>query len=207
MKYIGPKFKLCRREWVNLFWVPKYDIRKRRKLPWQHWSNIARLSEYGKLLRNKQVLKRMYLLSEKQFRRIVVDLAWKLSKNKNIDYDKAIVTLLESRLDVLVLRAGFANTIMQARQIVNHGHFLLNGKKHNIPSYIVKPGDIIQLKEKYHSSPLYANIPLMSSTFKLPSWIKVDKSKFVIEVIDFPKAEEIKLPVDILKVIEFYARA
>ena len=207
MKYIGPKFKLCRREWINLFGVPKYDIRKRRKLPGQHGTNIPRLSEYWKLLRNKQVLKRMYLLSEKQFRRIVVDLAGKLSKNKNIDYDKAILMLLESRLDALILRAGFAKTIMQARQNVNHGHFLLNWKKHNIPSYLVKPGDVIQLKEKYHSSPLYADIPLMSSTFKLPSWIKVDKNTFTIEVIDTPKPEEIKLPVDILKVIEFYARA
>jgi len=102
--------------------------------------------------------------------------------------------LLESRLDALVLRA-----IMQARQIVNHGHFLLNWKKHNIPSYLVKPGDIIQLKEKYHSSPLYSDIPLMSSTFKLPSWIKIDKNKFVIEIIDVPKPEEIKLPIYFMK--------
>ena len=207
MKYTGPKFRLCRREWINLFGVPKYDIRKRRKLPGQHGWNIARLSEYGKLLRNKQVLKRMYLLSEKQFRRIVVDLAGKLSKNKNIDYDKAIVMLLESRLDAVVLRAWFAKTIMQARQIVNHGHFLLNWKKHNIPSYLVKPGDVITLKEKYKTSPLYADLPLMDSNFKLPSWLKVDKEKFQIEVVDMPKPEEINLPVDILKVIEFYARA
>ncbi len=207
MKYIGPKFKLCRREGINLFGVPKYDIRKRRKLPWQHGATLPRLSEYGKLLRNKQVLKRMYLLSEKQFHRIVVEFAGKLSKNKWIDYDKAIVMLLESRLDSIVLRAGFAKTIMQARQIVNHGHFLLNWKKHNIPSYIVKPGDKIQLKEKYKTSPLYADIPLLSSTFKQPSWLKVDKEQMSIEVLDMPKPEEVKLPVDILKVIEFYARA
>lgn len=207
MKYTWPKFRLCRREWINLFWVSKYDIRKRRKLPGQHWGTIPRLSEYGKLLRNKQVLKRMYLLSEKQFKRLVVDIAWKLAKNKWMDHDKAIVQVLERRLDAIVLRAGFAKTIMQARQIVNHWHFLLNGKKHNIPSYLVNPGDVISLKEKYKTSPLYADIPLHSSNFNLPSWLKVDKANFTIEVIDYPKPEEIKLPVDVLKVIEFYARA
>ena len=207
MKYTWPKFRLCRREGINLFWVPKYDVRKRRKTPWQHGSTIQRLSEYWKLLRNKQVLKRMYLLSEKQFKRYVVDIAGKLSKNKWIDHDKAILQTLERRMDVIVLRAGFAKTIMQARQMVNHGHFLLNGKKHNIPSYLVKPGDKITLKGKYRTSPLYADIPLMQSNFKLPSWLKVDKEKFEIEVVDYPKPEEIKVPVDVLKVVEFYARA
>ena len=207
MKYTGPKFRLCRREGINLFWTPKYDIRKRRKTPWQHGWTIQRLSEYGKLLRNKQTLKRMYLLSEKQFRRYVVDIAWKLSKNKGIDHDKAILQTLERRLDVIILRAGLAKTIMQARQMVNHGHFLLNGKKHNIPSYLVKKGDIIELKDKYKTSPLYADIPLMQSNFKLPSWLKVDKENLKIEIVDLPKPEEIKVPVDVLKVVEFYARA
>ena len=207
MKYTGPKFRLCRREGINLFWVPKYDVRKRRKLPGQHGWTIPRLSEYGKLLRNKQVLKRMYLLSEKQFKRLVMDIAGKLSKNKWMDHDKAILQTLERRLDAIVLRAGLAKTIMQARQIVNHGHFLLNWKKHNVPSYLVKPGDVISLKEKYKTSPLYADIPLNLPNFNLPSWLKVDKSSFTIEVLDYPKPEEIKVPVDVLKIVEFYARA
>jgi len=207
MRYTGPKFKLCRREGINLFGTPKYDVRKRRKLPGQHGDKMPRLSEYGKLLRNKQVLKRIYQMSEKQFKRFVTDIAAKYSKNAGIDHDKAVKIILERRLDAILYRSGLAKTIMQARQMITHGHFLLNGKKHNIPSYLVKPGDKIQLKEKYRTSPLYADMPVMQSNFKLPSWLKVDKDNFTIEVVDMPKAEEIKVPVDVLKVVEFYARA
>ena len=90
MRYTGPKFKLCRREGINLFGTPKYDVRKRRKLPGQHGDKMPRLSEYGKLLRNKQVLKRIYQMSEKQFKRFVTDIAAKYSKKEGIDNDKAV---------------------------------------------------------------------------------------------------------------------
>jgi small subunit ribosomal protein S4 len=156
MRYTGPKFKLCRREGVNLFGTPKYDVRKRRTLPGQHGGSMSRLSEYGKLLRNKQVLKRIYQMTEKQFKRFVTDIAAKYSKNHNIDYDKAVKITLERRLDAVLYRSGIAKTIIQARQMITHGHFLLNGKKHNIPSYLVKQGDVLELKEKLKNSPLYA---------------------------------------------------
>jgi len=204
MRYTGPKFKLCRREGINLFGTPKYDVRKRRKLPGQHGDKMPRLSEYGKLLRNKQVLKRIYQMSEKQFKKFVTDIAAKYSKNKGMDHDKAVKVTLERRLDAILLRSGIAKTIMQARQMVTHGHFLLNGKKHNIPSYLVKPGDVIQLRDKLKESPLYADI---DSSVKVPSYLKVDLKDKKIEVVDLPRDEEIKLPVDVLKVIEFYARA
>jgi len=203
MRYTGPKFKLCRREGINLFWVPKYDVRKRRKLPGQHGDKIPRLSEYGKLLRNKQVLKRIYQMSEKQFKRFVTDIAAKYSNSANIDHDKAVKVILERRLDAVLLRAGFAKTIMQARQMITHWHFLLNGKKHNIPSYLVKPGDVIQLKEKLKNSPLYQE---ENKNVKVPSYLKVNLADKKVEVVDIPREEEIKLPVDVLKVIEFYAR-
>ncbi len=144
MKYTWPKFKLCRREQVDLFWAKKYNIKKKRSLPGQHGGNMQRSSEYGKLLRNKQTLKRMYLLSEKQFVRIVKNLSAKYSKNKNITHDTSLFQFLERRLDSIVYRSGLAKTIIQARQMVNHGHFLLNGKKHNIPSYFVTIGDKIK---------------------------------------------------------------
>jgi len=168
---------------------------------------MPRLSEYGKLLRNKQVLKRMYLLSEKQFVKLVTKDSLTYAKNKNVNHDAAVVQFLERRLDSIVLRAWLAHTIMQARQMVNHGHFMLNWKKHNIPSYFVKPWDKVQLRERLKPSALYTNIPLNTNVFKLPSWIKFDKSTMTMEVLDFPKVEEIKLPVDILKVVEYYARA
>jgi small subunit ribosomal protein S4 len=111
--------------------------------------------------------------------------------------------MLERRLDVIILRAGFARTIMQARQMVTHGHFLLNGKKHNIPSYLVKAGDKIQLREKLKESPLYQDI----NAVNVPSYLKVSNDTKAIEVVDLPRVEEINVPADVLKVVEFYARA
>ncbi len=207
MKYNWPKFKLCRREWINLFGVAKYDIRKRKKTPGQHWWTMPRISEYWKLLRNKQVLKRMYLLSEKQFKRIIIDKAWNFAKNKWMAHDQAAVQFLERRLDSIVLKAWLASTIMQARQMVWHEHFLLNWKRHNCPSYLVNIWDKITLKSKLLSSPLYSNVPLNSGNYKLPSWLDVKKDKFEINVIDLPRPDEMEFPVDLLKVIEFYARA
>ena len=204
MRYTGPKFKLCRREGVNLFGTPKYDVRKRRTLPGQHGGTMSRLSEYGKLLRNKQVLKRIYQMSEKQFKRFVTEIAAKYSKNAGVDYDKAVKITLERRLDAVLYRSGVAKTIMQARQMITHGHFLLNGKKHNVPSYLVKKGDIVELKEKIKNSPLYAE---SNTNVKVPSYLKVNASDKKVEVIDLPRAEEIEVPADVLKVVEFYARA
>ena len=206
MRYTGAKFRLCRREQVNLFGSQKYNIKKRRALPGQHGAWMQRNSEYGKLLRNKQVVKRSYLLSEKQFSTIVKKTAAKYAKNNNLSHDVALFQFLERRLDVIILRAGFANTIMQARQMVVHGHFLLNGKKHNVPSTFVEAGDKIELKDKLKNSPLYASLA-KTSPAKVPSWIKADRNAYSIEVLGAPQSGEIEALWDLLKVIEFYARA
>ncbi len=207
MKYNWPKFKLCRREGINLFGPAKYDVRKRRSVPGQHGASNVRYSEYGKLLRNKQVLKRMYLLTEKQFKKIVTVTASVFAKNTWLAHDKAVMQFLEKRLDVIVLRAWFANTIMQARQIVVHGHFQLNGVKHNVPSTYVKAWDKISLRAKLQSSPLYSMSPIAAWWVTIPGWLKVNKKTFEIEVMDLPNPDEISAPVDLLKVVEFYARA
>lgn len=206
MRYTGPKFKLCRREQVNLFGSDKYDVKNRRSLPWQHGSSMKRNSEYGKLLRNKQILKRSYMLSEKQFAKLVQKTSAKYSKNNNMSHDAALYMFLEDRMDSIIYRAWFAKTIIQARQMISHGHFLLNGKKHNIPSTFVKVGDKITLKQKMKESPLYAGATV-SKTFKVPSWIKVDRNKYEIELLTMPVLWELWVLADILKVIEFYARA
>lgn len=104
-----------------------------------------------------------------------MDQAGKYAKNKGIGHDIAVFQFLESRLDTIILRSGLANTIMQARQIVTHGHLLLNGKKHNIPSYIVGIGDVIEVRAKLQSSDLYTSCPLMAGNHTIPSWIKVNK--------------------------------
>lgn len=207
MKYTWPKFKLCRREGINLFGPAKYDVRKRRSAPWQHGAANVRHSEYGKLLRNKQVLKRMYLLTEKQFKKIVVKIASRYAKNKWIAHDKAVLQFLERRLDVIVLRAWLAHTIMQARQMVTHGHFLYNWVKHNVPSTYVQPWDKIEVRKKLQSSPLYSMAPISEWWAQIPSWLKVNKKNYEIEVLDMPNPDDIGTPVDLLKVVEFYARA
>lgn len=205
MKYTGPKMKLCRREQNNLFGSQKYNIKKRRSVPGQHGSSMQRYSEYGKLLRNKQMRKRTYLLTEKQFVRIIKDFSASYAKNNGISHDVALFQFLERRLDSIVYRSGMAKTIMQARQMINHGHILLNGVKHNIPSTFAKPGDKIQVKKALQTSPLYAQA--WSDNVKLPSWIKVAKKDFEIEVLDLPQVGEVPAAGDLLKVIEFYARA
>jgi small subunit ribosomal protein S4 len=204
MRYTGPKFKLCRREQVDLFGAKKYNIKNNRNLPGQHGANMQRYSEYGKLLRNKQVLKRSYGLSEKQFARIVTEIAPQYSKNNKVNLDTALFQFLERRMDSIVYRAGFANTIMQARQMVTHGHFLLNEGKHNIPSTFLKPGDVITVKKALTNSPLYAQL---DGKAKAPSWIKTNKNTYSVEVVSLPVAGEIGVNADVLKVIEFYARA
>lgn len=208
MRYTGSKNKLCRREGINLFGPQKYDIKKNRRLPGQHGANNVRYSEYGKLLRNKQVLKRIYQLTERQFKKTVIDVAGKAAKSQGLAQDKLAFQFLERRLDVTVLRAGFANTIMQARQMVTHAHFTLNGTKHNIPSYFVKAGDVIAFKARLHASPLVNSLPLQANTNHIiPSWLKVNKKSLEVEVVDMPNNEEVNAPVDLLQVIEFYARA
>lgn len=206
MKYTGPKFKLCRREQANIFGSQKYNVKKNRTLPGQHGWAMQRSSEYWKLLRNKQLLKRTYLLSEKQFSRIVKDIAGKISKNKWISHDIALYQTLESRFDCIVYRAGFAKSITQARQMVNHGHFILNGVKHNIPSTFLKPWDKVSIKAKLQDSTLYNDI-LTNLKVKAPSRIKIDKNDHAIEVLSLPQKWELWLAADLLKTIEFYARA
>lgn len=207
MKYTWPKFKLCRREQKNLFWPAKYDVKKNRALPGQNGTGgMPRYSEYGKLLRNKQSLKRSYLLSERQFATIVKEKSQRYAKNNNMSHDNALFQFLETRLDTVVLRSGLANSIMQARQMVNHGHLTLNGVKHNIPSTFVQVGDVIAVREKLQASPLYGQA--WSNPHATPaSWVKVDKNKFAIELISQPKMGEMESDSDFLKVIEFYARA
>lgn len=205
MKYTWPKYKIVRREGINIFGSDKYDVKKRRSVPGQHGGTMPRLSEYGKLLRNKQVLKRTYFMSEKQFAKLVKVTASRYAKNKGMGHDKVLLQFLERRLDAVVYRAGLAKTIMQARQMVTHGHFLLNGHKHNIPSYFVTANDLIAVRPKVASSSLYDQAFAQAKTDI--SRLRVNKADKSIEVLDLPDVTTLQTPADVLKVIEFYARA
>lgn len=204
-RYTWAKFKLCRREGINLFWPEKYDPKNRRGMPGQHGQAKPRQTEYYKLLRNKQVLKRMYQMSEKQFSNLVNVTSKKYAKNKGMEHDMVLTQFLNRRLDNVILRAGFARTVMQARQMVVHGHFLLNGKKHNVPSYFVNPGDVITVRKNLQSSSLY---DLDTKNYQVPVRLSVNFSHFEVKVLEMPGVTENEwLPVDVLKVIEYYARA
>ena len=144
-------------------------------------------------------------MTEKQFSKIVKQTASKYAKNNNVSHDFALFQFLERRMDVMVLRSGLAQTVMQARQMVVHGHFQLNGVKHNVPSTFLKPGDKITLREGLKNSTLYASST--KTPVKVPSWLKVDKNAYAIEVLNLPQKGEIEPQADLLKVIEFYARA
>ncbi len=205
MKYTWPKYKIVRREGINVFGSDKYDVKKRRSVPGQHGGTMPRLSEYGKLLRNKQVLKRTYFMAEKPFAKLVKFTSSRYAKNKGLEHDKVLLQFLERRLDAVILRAGIAKTIMQARQMVTHGHLTLNGEKHNIPSYFVNANDKIAVRAKIATSALYDEAFQNANTDI--AWVKVNKADKTVEVLDLPDVTTLNTPVDVLKVIEFYARA
>lgn len=186
-RYTGAKFKLCRREGLNLFGPDKYDVKNRRGFPGQHGQAKPRMSEYYKLLRNKQVLKRMYGMGEKQFWTLVNETSKKYAKNKGQDHDMVLTQFLNRRLDNAILRAGLARTIMQARQMIVHGHFLLNGKKHNVPSYFVNVNDIISVKKGLQSSALY---DLDTKNYISPVWLSTNFSNFEVKILELPGAKE-----------------
>ncbi len=205
MKYTWPKYKIVRREGINVFGNDKYDVKKRRTIPGQHGWNMPRLSEYGKLLRNKQVLKRTYFMAEKPFAKLVKLTSSRYAKNKGLQHDKVLLQFLERRLDAVIFRAWLAKTIVQARQMVTHGHLTLNGVKHNVPSYFVQANDKIAVRPKVASTALYEQA--FSNANTDIAWLKVNKADKTVEVVDLPDVNTLQTPVDVLKVIEFYARA
>lgn len=156
-------------------------------------------SEYGIQLTEKQKVKFMYGLQEKQFRNLFV----KASKKPG-EAGTNFLIALESRLDNVVFRMGFAATRREARQMVNHGHFLLNGKKANIPSMKVKAGDVISVKEKSKSIQKFKELKEMVIT--TPEWISIDTEKLEGRILKAPTREDIDLPIEEHNIVEFYSR-
>ncbi len=160
-----------------------------------------KLSEYGRQLFEKQKLRISYGLKEKQFRNLV-----KKAMAAEQQSDIALMQLLERRLDNVIMRMGIALSRAQARQIVSHAHVLVNGKPHNIPSYLVRKGDVISFKKKFHNSGLLRDIQLKLKNYEPPSWILLDKSKLEAKVLAFPSEKDIQINVDLPLVIEYYSR-
>lgn len=204
-RYTDASCRLCRREGQKLFlkgercYGTKCAIEKRNYAPGQHGQSRKKISEYGLQLREKQKTKRFYGLLETQFR----NLFEKAAKKKGMTGENLII-MLETRLDNTVFRMGFASSRKEARQLVTHSHFIVNGKKVDIPSYEVKAGDVIKVKEKSTSSPKFKEIKDMA--ISVPSWLTVDVEKLEGKVVALPKREDIDTLVSEHLIVELYSK-
>ena len=199
---LRPKHKLCRKFGEKLCDSPKCPITRRSYPPGQHGPNQKghkKLSSFGKQLREKQKVKRIYGLLEKQFSNYVAE-----ASRKTGDTGKFLLNYLESRLDNVVYRLGLAPSRSAARQLVNHGHILVNGKKIDIASYRVKVGEVVTLKEKTRASKLFENISDKLAKLEAPSWLSPDAKNLSGKVLNFPTAENPNF--DTSLIVEFYSR-
>ncbi|MBF0117572.1 MAG: 30S ribosomal protein S4 [Desulfobacterales bacterium] len=207
-RYRGPVCRLCRRENVKLFlkgdrcYSDKCAFDRRSYSPGQHGQNKRRkLSDYGVQLREKQKVKRMYGLVEKQFRSF-----FQRSERQKGITGTNLLSFLERRLDNIVYRMGFVNSRTQARHFVRHCHFLVNGKKVNIPSFIVEKGDIIELKEKSRTVKTILDSLSALERRGMPKWIEIDKDKFKGIIKDYPSREDITMPIQEQLIVELYSK-
>lgn len=201
MRYTGPKAKLCRRLGVNLFGTDKYTkiLRKRQSKPGVHGVKFTKKSEYGRQLDEKQKARFVFGLSERQMSN-----CFKKAVSQEGDTGQNFLRLFERRLDNLVYISQFAVTRMQARQMISHGHFMLNGRRVDIPSILVCPGDKIQLLPRFAKSPLYADLDKLKDYS--PKWLNVDLKKLSVEVLALPEVDDLEKSIDSQLIVEFYSR-
>lgn len=204
---LGPKCKKCRREGEKLFlkgercFSVKCAMIKKAYAPGQHGqARRMGLSEYGTQLREKQKVKRIYGILERQFRKYY-EMASRMQGNTG----NLLSILLERRMDNIIYRFGFASSRSQARQLVNHGFFMVNGKKIDIPSYLMKEGDVISIKKNKEN--YFQNIKNVIKNQQLPSWLALDDKVLRGKIIAFPTKDEIDLSADIYLVIESYSKS
>ena len=201
-KYTGPKLKVIRALGTDLPGLTRKQVGEREHPPGQHGPNRKRRSsDYGLQLRQKQIVKMNYGLSEKQLKMI-----FKKAENSKVQTGQKLLSLLESRLDNLVFRAGFAPTIAAARQLVNHGHILYNDQKSNIPSIICKPGDTIAVKPSSQSLQTVLDT-IDEPSIDVPSYLSVNAKEFKAKMTVEPDKEDVPLDVHESLIIEYYAKS
>lgn len=204
-RYTGPSCRQCRREGMKLYlkgercYTDKCAITRRGNAPGQHGSRRVKLSNYGIQLREKQKVKRYYGVLENQFRNYYEQ----ADKQPGITGDN-LLSLLERRLDNVVYRLGFGSSRKEARQLVLHGHFTLNGHKADIASMIVNVGDVIEAKEKSTSSAKFKE--LKEKAVNAPKWLESDSENLKGKVVSLPTREDIDLPIEEHLIIELYSR-
>lgn len=206
-RYNGAVCRLCRREGLKLFlkgercYTEKCAIERRSYPPGQHGKGRVKFSEYGVQLREKQKVKRIYGILERQFRRYY----FAASRQKGVT-GVQLLMFLEGRLDNMAYRMGFAASRTEARQFVRHGHFLINGRKVNIPSYQTKPGDVIELREKSKAVAKIQNNVEAASRRGLPHWIEFDSKSYKGTVKAQPAREDLTMPIQEQLIVELYSK-
>jgi small subunit ribosomal protein S4 len=207
-RYKGPVCRLCRREGMKLFlkgakcFSDKCPIEKRNFAPGQHGKDRkAKVVGYGLQLREKQKAKRIYFTQEGQFRNYFE----KASRTPGVT-GYLLLQQLERRLDNVVYRLGFAVARRQARQFVRHGHIHVNGRKVNIPSFEVRAGDVVTVRENSRKLPAIEQAREFSAHQTVPTWLELDRDNFQGKILNLPKREEINLPINEQLIVELYSK-
>jgi len=206
-RYTDASCRLCRREGLKLFlkgtkcYTGKCAIEKRNYAPGQHGQQRKKTSEYGIQLREKQKVRRYYGILESQFRKYF-DMASRKKGMTGVN----LLTILETRFDNTVYRLGLAMSRAEARQLVNHAHFTVNGKKVNIPSYLLKSGDVIAIREKSRSSEKFVMIQDAVGGNPIPKWLELDAENLIGKVVAMPTREDIDLDISEHLIVELYSK-
>ncbi len=206
-RYTDAVCRLCRREGQKLFlkgdrcYTDKCAVARRSYAPGQHGQARSKVSEYGTQLREKQKAKRYYGILEDQFRGY-----FELASKRKGQTGENLLSILESRLDNVVYRLGFAMSRAEARQLVRHGHFTVNGRKVNIPSYLVKVGETIAMKDATKGLEKMKTVIEANSFRQPPKWLDYDKNALAAKVVALPTKEDIDLPIEEHLIVELYSK-
>ena len=206
-RYTGAVCRLCRREGQKLFlkgercYSGKCSVGLRGYAPGQHGQGRKKTSEYGLQLRAKQTARRFYGVLESQFHHY-----FEIAEKKQGVTGHNLLKILESRLDNIVYRAGFASSRAEARQLVGHGHFEVNGKRVDIASYLVKAGDTISVCEKMRNNDKIKAVAEANSARPVPQWMDVAREQLSVKVINLPTRDQIEAPVEEQLIVEFYSK-
>lgn len=206
-RYTGAVCRLCRREGQKLFlkgercYSEKCSVGLRGYAPGQHGQGRKKLSEYGMQLRAKQTARRFYGVQENQFHHY-----FEIAERKQGITGDNLLRILESRLDNVVYRVGFASSRAEARQLVGHGHYEVNGKRVDIASYLLKAGDVVSICEKSRASEKIKAVVEANSARPVPEWIDVDRNNLSARIIALPTREQIEAPVEEQLIVEFYSK-
>lgn len=206
MRYTGPVCRQCRREGLKLYlkgdkcFTDKCPISRRNYAPGEHGQGRKKLSNYGVQLREKQKVRRYYGVSEKQFVKYF-DMTDKMEGIAGENFLK----VLETRFDNVIFRLGLASSRAEARQLVNHGHFIVNGAKVDIPSYLIKTGDVIEVREKSIKSPKFKEL-IEGHQGNVPQWLEIDTENLKGKIIAEPSREDIEIPIEEHLIVEWYSK-